>query len=286
MVASMVAARIACFTHDGLTFDVLDSGPLDGTPVVLLHGFPQRATSWEAVAARLHEQGLRTFALDQRGYSPGARPRSRFAYRTTHLVSDVVALLDEIGRPVHRAGHDWGAAIAWGTAARHPDRIASLTAVSVGHPRAWVTSFAMSDQLRRSSYIVPFQSRWAERALARRGGWGERLMRSWGMDDAMLEQLDLEMVGDGALRGALGWYRSMPLASGGDFIDVRVPTTFVWSDQDATMNRTMARRTERHVDAPYRFVEITGAKHFLPHDRPDDVAAAITDQVRLSSARR
>jgi pimeloyl-ACP methyl ester carboxylesterase len=282
----MSVARIATFTNDGLTFDVVDSGPLDGTPVVLLHGFPQRATSWEGVAARLHQEGLRTFALDQRGYSPGARPRSRFAYRTTHLVSDVVALIDVIGGPVHLAGDDWGAGIAWGAAARHPDRLISLTAVSVGHPRAWVTSFAMSDQGRRSHYIVLFQTRWAERALSRRGGWGERLMRSWGMDDEMLAQFHREIVGDGALRGALGWYRSMPLASTRDFISVRIPTTFVWSDQDATMGRTMAQRTERHVDAPYSFVEIAGATHFLPAKRPHDVAEAIIRQVRLSSARR
>lgn len=278
--------RIERFDNDGLTFDVVDSGPLDGIPVVLLHGFPQRATSWEAVAARLHDHGLRTFAPDQRGYSPGARPRSRFAYRTANLVSDVVALCEKIGRPVHLVGHDWGAAIAWGAAARRPDRVTSLTAVSVGHPRAWVTSFAMGDQARRSSYMVPFQTRWAERALSRRGGWGERLMRSWGMNDEMLAQLDREMVGDGALRGALGWYRSMPLISPHDFATIRVPTTFVWSDQDATMSRTMALRTKRHVEAPYRFVEIAGATHFLPTKRPDDVSAAIVERVRLSSARR
>jgi pimeloyl-ACP methyl ester carboxylesterase len=282
----MLARRIEHFHNDGLTFDVVDSGPLDGIPVVLLHGFPQRATSWKAVAARLHDHGVRTFALDQRGYSPGARPRSRFAYALTRLVSDVVALIDVVGQPVHLAGHDWGAAVAWSTAARHPDRITSLTAVSVGHPRAWLLSFALGDQARRSSYMVPFQTRWAERTLSRRGGWGERLMRSWGMDDEMLAQLDHQMVGDGALPGALGWYRSMPLMSRRDFATIRVPTTFVWSDQDATMSRAMARRTERHVHAPYRFVEIAQAKHFLPHDRPDDVADAIIEEVRLSSAHR
>lgn len=111
-------------------------------------------------------------------------------------------------------------------------------------------------------------------------------MRSWGMNDEMLAQLDREMVGDGALRGALGWYRSMPLISPHDFATIRVPTTFVWSDQDATMSRTMALRTKRHVEAPYRFVEIAGATHFLPTKRPDDVSAAIVEQVRLSSARR
>ena len=51
---------IESFHHDGLTFDVVDAGPEDGEPVVLLHGFPERAGSWEQVSARLTAQGLRT----------------------------------------------------------------------------------------------------------------------------------------------------------------------------------------------------------------------------------
>ena len=60
------------FRRDGLTFDVLDSGPVDGEPVVLLHGFPQDRTAWNRVAPALHQHGLRTLAPDQRGYSPMA----------------------------------------------------------------------------------------------------------------------------------------------------------------------------------------------------------------------
>ncbi len=37
------------YRRDGLTFDVSDQGPLDGDPVVLLHGFPERAASWRPV---------------------------------------------------------------------------------------------------------------------------------------------------------------------------------------------------------------------------------------------
>ena len=71
------ARRIHAYEHDDLTFDVLDQGPLDGDVVVLLHGFPERASHWDPVAGILHTHGLRTLAPDQRGYSPGARPRGR-----------------------------------------------------------------------------------------------------------------------------------------------------------------------------------------------------------------
>ena len=73
--------RLTQFERDGLTFDVTDSGPLDGPVVVLLHGFPTDRSSWDRISPLLHAAGLRTLAPDQRGYSPGARPQGRAAYR-------------------------------------------------------------------------------------------------------------------------------------------------------------------------------------------------------------
>ena len=87
--------RITSFTRQGLTFDVLDQGPEDGPVVLLLHGFPQDARGWDDVAERLNAQGLRTLAMDQRGYSPGARPTELAAYRREELSGDALALADE-----------------------------------------------------------------------------------------------------------------------------------------------------------------------------------------------
>ena len=50
--------RLLRYRHDGLTFDVRDEGPLEGDPVVLLHGFPERSSSWREVVPLLHAQGL------------------------------------------------------------------------------------------------------------------------------------------------------------------------------------------------------------------------------------
>ncbi|NLG55624.1 MAG: alpha/beta fold hydrolase, partial [Rhodococcus sp.] len=120
--------RLASFTHDSLKFTVRDEGPLDGVPIVLLHGFPQDSRSWEAVVPLLHKEGYRTVAPDQRGYSPGARPARRRDYRGEELVGDVVALIEalDVG-PVHLVGHDWGAAAAWQTANMHPELVRTLT---------------------------------------------------------------------------------------------------------------------------------------------------------------
>ncbi len=272
--------RITQFRRNNLTFEVSDSGPTDGAPVVLLHGFPQRGNAWDGVATRLHEAGMRTFAPDQRGYSPGARPRSRFAYRAKELVDDVAALIDDVGKPVHLAAHDWGAVVGWAAAARYPEKVASLTAVSVGHPRSFFKALVTGDQLRRSYYIVLFQLPFfPERSLSTPKSWGERRLLETGMAEEQLDQFRREIVGDGALRGGLSWYRSLPRLAPKDLGRVSVPSTLVWSDGDVALGRTMAEGTAKYVDAPFEFVELTGS-HWLLDERPDDVAEAIVRRVR------
>lgn len=151
--------RLTSFGRDGLVFDVVDRGPLDGEVVVLLHGFPQRASSWDLLAPLLHASGYRTLAPDQRGYSPRARPRGRFSYRMSQLTKDVVALIEaaEPGHKVHVVGHDWGAAVAWTVAAARPDAVATLTALSVPHPAAFMRALFTSRQFLLSWYMYVFQ---------------------------------------------------------------------------------------------------------------------------------
>jgi pimeloyl-ACP methyl ester carboxylesterase len=60
------------YRRGDLVFDVIDAGPTDGPVVILLHGFPQLNTSWDAVIPRLTAHGYRCLAHNQRGYSPGA----------------------------------------------------------------------------------------------------------------------------------------------------------------------------------------------------------------------
>src|SRR5436190_21641867 len=73
--------RVSTVERDGLVFGVLDQGPADGEPVVLLHGWPERATVWRHVAPLLNAAGYRTLAMDRRGFAPGARPTRRRDYR-------------------------------------------------------------------------------------------------------------------------------------------------------------------------------------------------------------
>lgn len=279
------------FTRGPLRFRAVVDGPVDGEPVVLLHGFPQRVSSWDSVAPRLHEAGFRTIALDQRGYCATARPRGRRAYRLSELVGDVVALLDSLAdstenqetpRSAHIVGHDWGAVVAWAIAAAHPERVRTLTAVSVPHPAAFLRAMVRSDQLLRSWYMGFFQLPLIpERVLTSRGAAPERALARMGMTREMIARFRSEMVADGAIPGGLGWYRALPFASPkGSTGRIQVPTTFVWSDNDPALGRGGAEKTGRYVDADYRFVEMPGVSHWIPEERPTELADAIIARAR------
>ena len=276
--------RITTYDRDGLTFRVRDEGPLDGDVVVLLHGFPQVSSSWDQVAPLLHAQGLRTLAPDQRGYSPGARPRGRRAYRGTELVADVVELARLTGGPVHLVGHDWGAAVAWLTAAVAPGSVRTLTALSVPHPGAFFAALPRGQALH-SWYIALFNLPWLPERLLSRPGTADRFMRGAGMTPTMVADFRRDVVDSGALPGGLGWYRAMAFADPRLLRSrVPVPTTYVWSDGDVFLGRAGARLCKRYVEAPYTFEVLAGASHWLPDERPDDVARAVLARVRPDAA--
>ncbi|RBY79795.1 alpha/beta hydrolase [Geodermatophilus sp. TF02-6] len=271
------------FRRDDLVFDVRDGGPPDGEPVVLLHGFPQDATAWDAVAADLHAAGLRTLAPDQRGYSPGARPRGRSAYRLRELTADVLALLDqaELGS-AHVVGHDWGGIVAWALGAWHPERLRTLTALSVPHPAAMARAVLTSDQGLRSYYTALFQLPvLPERLLL--AGDGEPLRRVLLRSDlprAVCEHYVRRMREPGALAAALAWYRALPLDARDPVGTVRVPTLHLWSTRDAFLGRTATEGTRRFVDAPYRLEVLEGVTHWIPELAPERTAELVTAHVR------
>src|SRR3954465_5112000 len=106
---------------------------------------------------RLARAGRRVVAPDLRGYSPRARAEP---YDVRTLVGDVLAIADALGAErFDLVGHDWGAAIAWQLAMRHPERLTTLTAVSVPHPLAFTRALrGDDDQRRRSHYMRRYAS--------------------------------------------------------------------------------------------------------------------------------
>jgi pimeloyl-ACP methyl ester carboxylesterase len=262
---------------DDLTFDVLISGPDDGIPLVALHGFPESAASWGKVTPLLTAAGYRVIAPNQRGYSAGARPEGVDAYKIEHLVADVVGLLDALGlSDAHLVGHDWGSAVAWQVAGRHPNRIRSLTAISVPHPTAFGWALREDeDQKQRSSYIgLLRQEGKAEEVLSEDNFRRLRAMFDGQIDPEFADEHIRVLSGEGALTGALNWYRAMT-RDFGDIDRTTVPTTYVWSTGDTALGRAGAERCGEFVDAPYEFVVLDGGSHWIPEERAEELAEAI-----------
>lgn len=269
------------------TFDVAVEGP-DGwssggsasaPTVVLLHGFPQNHRCFDAVVPRLHAAGMRTVVPDQRGYSPGARPVGVEHYRVPELVSDVLGIADALGVGwFHLVGHDWGAAVAWQLAARHPDRVSSLVAASVGHPVAFAAALTSdADQQARSDYFGLFaQEGHAEDVLLADDAARLRAMVADGGQDATGIEASVGPLRDrGALTAALSWYRAMRGEDYRDVPAVEVPTTFLWSDADQALGRAQAVATGRYAWGEYRFVELAGVSHWIPEQAPVELAGEI-----------
>lgn len=273
--------RIRSVERDGLVFDVLDDGPVDGEPVVLLHGWPERATVWRYVAPILNAAGYRTLAMDRRGFAPGARPKRRRDYRLPALADDVVALIDVIGGSAHVVGHDWGAAVAWTVAGHHPEKVRTLTAVSVAHPAAFMKAMVKSDQLLKSYYMLLFQVPFLpELVVKRRAAWWDLQLRKGGMTKDDVVRFRREIVDDGAFRTSLGCYRGV-LLTDPRVIRFRVsaPTTMVWSSKDVALTRWGVEHSAEWVDGPFELVVLDEVSHWIPTEAPDALADAILERV-------
>jgi pimeloyl-ACP methyl ester carboxylesterase len=276
------------YESEGLVFDVTDTGPPDGEVVVLLHGYPETRASWEGVIPLLAGAGYRVLAPDQRGYSPGARPRGRRAYGVDRLAGDVVALADAAdAEKIHVVGHDWGGMVAWSMAMRHPDRLLSMTSISTPHPRAFLRSMVTSSQLLRSWYMLLFQLPWLPEQGVVGPGQGNfrRGLRRSGLPEASIERYLSVLTQPGAATAALNWYRAMPLVSPMGFGPVEVPVLYIYGTEDAFLGPKAADLTARYVAGPYRREVLEGVSHWIPEEVPEVVAKLVAEhagQYRLT----
>lgn len=267
----------------GLRFTADIAGPESGTPVLMLHGFPQSRHSWARQAAHLAAHGYRCIAPDQRGYSPGARPPATEDYALDRIVSDGFAIMDALGAArFHLAGHDWGGQIAWSMAMRDPVRIHSLSVLSRPHPAAFAEAWSKDpDQPGRSGHHRSLLLPETLKALRDAELKPFRTMFSGqGVPDAAAENYVRTLSDPGALEAAIEWYRAAATGLRNAAAPVvRVPTMFIWGDQDATVGRYAAEATVRFVEAPYRFEPIEGAGHFLTDQVPERVNALLLEQI-------
>lgn len=251
----------------------------DGDPLLLVHGFPDTAGVWRHQIPALTAAGYRVIAPDLRGCGRSGRPEGTGGYKLARSVADMAAVLDAAGVPdAHVAGHDWGAAVAWATAMYLPERVRTLTVMSVPHLAVPDTS----RQREMAWYQLFFQFEGVAEAALRHDDWA--LMRDILAGYRDIERALADLSRPGALTAALTWYRAnvAPRMPGPrpELPPVTAATMGVWSDGDRYLDGTRMRASGQLVKGPWRYEEITGASHWMQLDAPAELSALLLDWLR------
>jgi pimeloyl-ACP methyl ester carboxylesterase len=266
---------------NGYAFDAILRGPENGECVLLLHGFPQFADAWTDAIRSISEAGFQAVAIDQRGYSPGARPTAVEDYTVDRLTSDVLGFADvmSVGR-FHLIGHDWGGLLAWQLAANHPDRLISLTVLSTPHIDAFLTAVKTDDDQREKSKYIDFfrlPGELAESLLL--ADDAQRLRGSYqGKLSARAVESNVRRFAEkGAMRSALNWYRALDLNHRIGCIEV--PTLYIWGEKDHYLGETAALETAKYISGSYRFERLKDASHWLLEEVADRVVPLLLEHL-------
>jgi pimeloyl-ACP methyl ester carboxylesterase len=271
---------------DGTRLSVLVGGPPDGEAVVLVHGAPQTGYCWRRVIPLLSGR-FRVVVPDLRGYG-----RSELAvsgrYDLETLTDDLGRVLDHASKePVVLVTHDWGAPPGYRLLERTPGRVRHLVGVNAPHHGAFARELLDPRQTVRSWYIGLFQLPFAERLA----GWREAqflldLMR-WSSPESAISHDDLEvyrgsLARPGRAEAVLAYYRQAferPIAPRWRAVvaspSVHVPATLLWGERDLCLAPSHPRAVTRYL--PQVRVERIDASHWVPEERPEEVARVIGD---------
>lgn len=238
---------------------------------------------------------FRIAAPDQRGFGGSDRPDGVDAYKTDFIIEDLVALADALGfARFTLVGHDWGGAVAWLAALRHPDRIARLAIVNAPHPYVFQKSLIEDPAQREASqYIRAFRTPLVEAGI-------EAMGLETFFDKTFGVHADLAKIGEaerqayldewsqpGALTAMLNWYRASDIvvpAPGEQagkpawlhlpFPRIAMPTLVIWGMKDKALLPVQLEGLDSLVD-DLRIVPVSEAGHFVPWEHPAPVLAAL-----------
>lgn len=261
---------------NGFVFDVLTAGPTHRPMVIFLHGFPEFADAWIQIMQPIVAAGYHCVALQQRGYSDGARPQKVEDYHVDKLVGDVLSVADALGaKQFHLVGHDWGGVVAWVLAARESARLLTLSVLSTPHVDAFLDAIKTDpEQKKKSRYVGMFRFPFhlAEFLLLKNDA---KLLKSCYRGQLTDEQLQRNVVRfskPGVLTAALNWYRALTKTLRVGVIQ-DTPVLFIWGAADQALGRTAATKTAKYVSSKYQFEVLEGLSHWLLEQAPDQCAA-------------
>ena len=269
-----------------------------GELVILLHGFPEFWYSWrhqlKALAPLFH-----VVAPDLRGYNLSDKPAMVADYRLEVLAEDVIGLMSHFGAAkASLVGHDWGAGISWAVAQKYADRVSKLAVMQVPPAAAWRANMSVR-QLMRSWYMFLFQLPRVPEWMISRDGFAaldkvfrERVSRPNAFSDADIAAYREALQKPGALTAAINYYRANVVrlmrrsssgegAKGGKDNRIRVPTLFIFGEQDPAILPQTVKGIARFIDAPYRELRIADCSHWVQNEAPDEVNAALVEFLKV-----
>lgn len=258
----------------------------DGPVVIAQHGFPDAREAFLPLVPPLTAAGYTVVLPTLRGYAPSGVARSG-EHHAVAAGEDLCALARHFGagQPVRLVGHDWGALAAFVAVAAEPALFAQLVTMAVPHPAAMLAQVRPA-QLKRSWYIGLFQVPWvAEARLARDDlALVERLWRDWSPTYTPTPET-LSIIKAGLrerLVPALAYYRALTSpavqrrarpASG----VVQVPALHLHGELDGCIGVECTEGAEAYYARGYALRRLPGAGHFLVHEQPQVVAAALLE---------
>ncbi len=272
---------------NGVRLHVVAAGDRHDPLVVLLHGFPDFWYGWRHHVAPLVEAGYRVLVPDQRGYDLSEKPRDVAAYRIEEPSRDVVELVGAAGRDAaHVVGHDWGAAVAWDLALRHPGVVDRLCVLNGPHPTAYRRAVRTSPrQVLRSSYglfvQVPRLPEWlfGWNDYATAAQWLRRSATPGAFTDADLDRYRAAWDQDGAPTAMLNWYRAAArygIAPPRERVEA--PTLIVWGERDPALLPELAPLSLGYC-ADGRLEQFPAAGHWVHLDEPEPVAELLVEHL-------
>jgi pimeloyl-ACP methyl ester carboxylesterase len=277
----------------------LESGPANGLPVVLLHGWPSDPHDWDDVAAVLASSGYRVLVPWLRGYGPtrfldASTPRSG---QQAALGADVRDFMDALGiRQALLAGYDWGGRGACVCAALWPERVSALVSINgynlqnipvAGRPGA-------AAQEHRHWYQWYFHTERGRAGLQQNRRDIARLLwrlwsPNWQFDEATFEATAVSFDNPDFVDVTIQSYRHRYGNAPGDPAlepleqrlteqpPITVPTIVLHGACDGVGPPEQSERHARHFTARYERRVIPVAGHFLSRETPNAVVQAVRD---------
>ena len=269
-----------------------------GKLIMFVHGFPEFWFEWEKQLIEF-DQDYQAVAPDMRGYNLSSKPSDIEKYHVKYLIEDLRALAEHLGHEKFiMVGHDWGGAVAWSAAIRHPELVEKLVVINSPHPAVFARELLNNpDQQKASQYMLMFRSAEAERVLsennfARLSDVLVQFGSKWEMTEEKRQKYLDAWSQPGALTGSLNYYRTSPLyppTSTEDeeqiksilnlpkeMLAVRVPTLVIWGEQDQALLTGNLEGLEEYVD-DLTIKRIPDGTHWVSHEQPELVNSLIRD---------